>query len=238
MTALAVEHVQKRYGMRGPFALDDVSLHVSEGEVVSLIGPNGAGKTTLVKLVAGLLRPTAGSIGIMGRPKMDTATARLIGYAPEAPRFPPFLRGDELIYHLGRMKGLSKTSARVTSHELFCAAGLEGERKWIKRYSKGMKQRLAIAQALVCSPRLLILDEPTSDLDPIGRRWVRELIRNQRDKGTAVLLNSHLLSEVELVADRICFIRGGKIVKAGTTSELTAGGLSLEDAYVDVMTPP
>jgi ABC-2 type transport system ATP-binding protein len=214
--ALTVRDLRKRYGANE--ALKGVDLTVGEGELVGLLGPNGAGKSTLVKIACDLVRPTSGTVQLGGA----------LGYLAELFRFPDWLSADEvLILHqklAGSDGGLAERS------ELLQLVGLgEVATRRVGAMSKGMQQRLGIAQAMIGDPKLLLLDEPTSALDPAGRRTVRELLETLRNRGVAVLLNSHLLSEVELVCDRVVMIARGEVVAAGTPAELSqAGGVEVQ----------
>jgi ABC-2 type transport system ATP-binding protein len=224
--ALAVHGLAKRYG--AVQALGGVDLEVAEGELVGLLGPNGAGKSTLVKIACGLVRATAGTAQICGSAPSSTDARAKLGYLAELFRFPGWYSADELLELHQRLAGSSGKEAE--RRELLELVGLEeatGRR--IETMSKGMQQRLGIAQALVGAPRLLLLDEPTSALDPAGRHTVRRLLEELRNRGVAVLLNSHLLSEIELVCDRVAIISNGRLVAAGTPAELSsARGVEIE----------
>jgi len=226
VAALVVRGLEKRYGR--VTALGGVDLEVGEGELVGLLGPNGAGKSTLVKIVCGLTRATAGSATVCGAPAGSLAARGAIGYLAELFRFPGWYRADEVL-ELHQRLAASRGGAAERS-ELLDLVGLEDVgRKRVDDFSKGMQQRLGIAQALVGSPRLLLLDEPTSALDPAGRRTVRGVLEELRRRGIAVLLNSHLLSEVELVCDRVVILSGGQVAAAGTPDELAqARGVEIE----------
>ncbi len=226
--ALSTRGLAKRYGRID--ALSGVDLSVEEGELVGLLGPNGAGKSTLVKIAVGLVRPTGGEALVCGaRAGSHTARANL-GYLAELFRFPGWYTADELLRL--HQKLASSSGGEAERRELLALVGLSdaADRK-IEAMSKGMSQRLGIAQALVGNPRLLLLDEPTSALDPAGRITVRLLLEELRSRGVAVLLNSHLLSEIELVCDRVAIIDHGKVVAAGTPQELShARGVEIETA--------
>jgi ABC-2 type transport system ATP-binding protein len=226
--ALEAADLHKSYGSTK--ALKGVSLEVGEGELVGLLGPNGAGKSTLVKIACGLVRPTGGSARIAGAAAGSAAAHRELGYLAELFRFPDWLSADELLGMHQRLAG-SDGGADERSR-LLAAVGLpEAAATRVGAMSKGMQQRLGIAQAMVGGPRLLLLDEPTSALDPAGRRTVRRLLEDLRGQGVAVLLNSHLLSEVELVCDRVAIIARGEVVAAGTPDQLSrAGGVEVETA--------
>ena len=219
--ALLAESVHKRYG--ATLALDGVGLDVQEGELVGLLGPNGAGKSTLVKIACGLVHAGSGRVEVCGVPAGSPAARAALGYLAELFRFPGWSTADELLVLHQKLTGSIGGERERT--ELLELVGLEDARdRRVEAMSKGMQQRLGIAQALVGSPRLLLLDEPTSALDPAGRRTVRALLEELRRRGVAVLLNSHLLSEVELVCDRVTIISKGRVVAAGTPAELARPG--------------
>ena len=217
MPALAATAVSKRYGSTQ--ALRDVDLEVREGELLGLLGPNGAGKSTLVKIACGLVRPTGGDVQVCGAPAGSLDARRALGYLAELFRFPGWATATELLELHQQLAGSRGGAAERA--ELLDLVGLaEARDRRVETMSKGMQQRLGIAQALVGSPRLLLLDEPTSALDPAGRRTVRALLEELRRRGVAVLLNTHLLSEVERVCDRVAIIDHGRLVAAGTPAEL------------------
>jgi ABC-2 type transport system ATP-binding protein len=215
--ALSVRDVGKRYGQTE--ALRGVSLEVGRGELVGLLGPNGAGKSTLTKVACGLVRPTSGAVEIDGHPAGSAPARAALGYLAELFRFPGWITADELLALHQRLSG--SQGGVGEQRELLDLVGLaEATGTRVEAMSKGMQQRLGIAQALVGGPRVLLLDEPTSALDPVGRRIVRELLTGLRERGVSVLLNSHLLSEVELVCDRVTIIDGGRVVAEGRPEEL------------------
>jgi ABC-2 type transport system ATP-binding protein len=221
---LAVHELSKRYGKQE--ALGGVDLAVEAGQLVGLLGPNGAGKSTLTKIACGLVRPSGGGVEVLGRPAGSPQARAALGYLAELFRFPGWCTAEELLRLHQRLAGSDGGEAeRRELLELVELGGAAGKR--VEEMSKGMQQRLGVAQALVGSPRLLLLDEPTSALDPVGRRIVRELLEELRRREVAVLLNSHLLSEVELVCDHVAIIAGGRLVKAGTPQEL-AGPAAVE----------
>jgi ABC-2 type transport system ATP-binding protein len=225
---LSAMGLEKRYGRVQ--ALAGVEIQVDEGQLVGLLGPNGAGKSTLVKIACGLVRASAGEVVVCGAPAGSAAARRQLGYLAELFRFPAWMSADELLGLHQRLAGSSGGAAERT--ELLELVGLpEARTTRIAAMSKGMQQRLGIAQALVGSPRLLLLDEPTSALDPAGRRVVRGLLEELRRRGTSVLLNSHLLSEVELVCDHVVIVDHGRVVAAGAPDELRRqGGVEVETA--------
>ncbi len=224
--ALVVDGLTKRY--RSRLALDGVALRVGEGELVGLLGPNGAGKSTLVKAVAGLVRATAGTASVLGAPAGSRPARRGLGYLAETFRYPAWASAGEVLRLHQRLAG--SAGGEEEQRRLLALVGL-GESRAVRvdAMSKGMQQRLGLAQALVGSPRLLLLDEPTSALDPVGRRLVRTVLEGLRDRGVSVLLNSHLLSEVELVCDRVVILRRGVVVAEGRPADLeTPHGVEIE----------
>jgi ABC-2 type transport system ATP-binding protein len=225
---LSVSGLRKSY--RGQEALAGVDLEIGTGELVGLLGPNGAGKSTLTKIACGLVRPSGGGVEVLGRPAGSPPARAALGYLAELFRFPGWCSADEVLGLHQRLAGSQGGAAE--RRELLDLVELgEATDKRVEAMSKGMQQRLGIAQALVGAPRLLLLDEPTSALDPVGRRIVRGLLEELRRRGVAVLLNSHLLSEVELVCDRVAIIARGRLVKAGTPEALAGpGGVEVETA--------
>jgi ABC-2 type transport system ATP-binding protein len=224
--ALAVKGLRKRYG--SVEALKGVDLEVEEGELFGLLGPNGAGKSTLVKIAVGLVRPTSGSAQIAGARAGSRAARASLGYLAELFRFPGWYTADEVLELHQRLAG-SSGGAAERRRLLELVALDEATNRRVDGMSKGMQQRLGVAQALVGEPRILLLDEPTSALDPVGRRTVRLLLEDLRGRGVSVLLNSHLLSEIELVCDRVAILLGGEVVTAGTPAELSQPrGVELE----------
>jgi ABC-2 type transport system ATP-binding protein len=225
-TALAVHALEKRYGSQT--ALAGVDLEVAEGELVGLLGPNGAGKSTLTKIACGLVRPSAGRAEVFGVSAGAPAARAALGYLAELFRFPGWCSADEVLQLHQKLTGSRGGPAERA--DLLELVGLsDAAERRVETMSKGMQQRLGIAQALVGAPRLLLLDEPTSALDPVGRRTVRQLLDGLRGRGVAVLLNSHLLGEVELVCDRVAIMLAGRIVAAGRPAELARpGGVEVE----------
>jgi ABC-2 type transport system ATP-binding protein len=218
VSALEVTGLHKRYG--SVQALAGVDVRVGEGELVGLLGPNGSGKSTLVKIACGLVRPSAGAASVCGAPAGSAGARRALGYLAELFRFPDWYSADELLELHQRLAESQGGAAERT--ELLELVGLADARdRRVGAMSKGMQQRLGLAQSLVGSPRLLLLDEPTSALDPAGRRTVRRLLEELRGRGISVLLNSHLLSEVELVCDRVVILLRGSVVTQGTPHELS-----------------
>jgi ABC-2 type transport system ATP-binding protein len=224
--AIEVHGLRKQYRAsltRGRItALDGIDLAVAPGELFGLLGPNGAGKTTTVKVVLGLTHPTAGTARISGLPVSDPESRRRVGYLPEGHKIPGYLTARQTLSIFGRMSGLDSPTIRRRSMELLERLRIA---QWIdvrvKKFSKGMTQRLGLAAALIHSPNVLLLDEPTDGVDPVGRREIRDLLRDEAKNGTAILLNSHLLSEVEMTCDRVAVLRAGKVVAHGRVEELT-----------------
>jgi ABC-2 type transport system ATP-binding protein len=224
--AFECSELSKRYG--ATVALGGVDLEVEPGELVGLLGPNGAGKSTLVKIACGLVRPSGGTASVAGHPAGSPAARATIGYLAELFRFPEWLRADELLDLHQRLAG-SEGGASERGELLELVGLADATKTRVAAMSKGMQQRLGIAQALVGDPHLLMLDEPTSALDPVGRRTVRDLLLELKRRDVAVLLNSHLLSEVERVCDRVAILVGGRIVARGSPAELArAGGVEVE----------
>jgi ABC-2 type transport system ATP-binding protein len=224
--ALLASGLGKRYG--SVVALDQVGLSVAPGELVGLVGANGAGKSTLVKIACGLVRPTSGTVNIYGTPAGSREARRQLGYLAELFRFPGWSTASEVLALHQRLTGSEGGASE--RDELLELVGLSDvAQRRVEGMSKGMQQRLGIAQALVGEPKLLLLDEPTSALDPAGRRAIRTLLLGLRDRGIAVLLNSHLLGEVERVCDRVVILARGKVAADGRPDELThTGGVEVQ----------
>ncbi len=217
--AIDTAGLRKEYGRK--VALHDLSLTVWPGEVFGFLGPNGAGKTTTVKILTGLVSPTSGTASVFGVPVDQTRARSRIGYLPELFRFHDWFTGYALLDFHARLAGLTTVEREKRIPEVLSLVGLADRgADRLHGYSKGMLQRIGIAQALIHGPDLVLLDEPTSALDPIGRREVRDLIRRLRDEGVTVFLNSHLLSEIELVCDRVAIVDRGRVVRSGRMDEL------------------
>jgi ABC-2 type transport system ATP-binding protein len=228
--------LRKEYG-GGRTAVAGASLRVDQGEVFGFLGANGAGKTTFVKMLLGLVRPTSGAAQLFGSPISEPRARALVGYQPEQFRFPEWMTGSEVLHFHGRLTRVSASDLSAVIPRVLDRVGLGGRGgDRVGTYSKGMQQRLALAQALVGRPRLVLLDEPTSALDPVGRRDVREIIHELRDEGVAVFLNSHLLSEVELTCDRVAILHEGRIVREGRLADLLRATTEVH-VTVDAVTP-
>ncbi|MFN7878338.1 MAG: ABC transporter ATP-binding protein [Pirellula sp.] len=225
-TAIHVDQLTKTYSEGLVFrkrhhALRGVSLEVKPGEVFGLLGPNGAGKTTLIKILLGILHANRGSATVLDLNAGSKAARRKIGYLPENLIFPRHHSGRSALYFYGRLSGLSETQIRSKENELFQLVDLTGrQNEPVRRYSKGMRQRLGLAQAMLHDPDLLILDEPTDGLDPMGRSQIRDLLAQLKSRGKTVFLNSHILQEVELICDRVAIMALGEIRGVGTIDEL------------------
>jgi len=224
---ISIDRLTKTYragliGGRSIAALRQVSLQTRRGEIFGLLGPNGAGKTTLIKILLGVIRGSGGSARLLGFPAGSIAARRRVGYLPESLRIDRHHTARSALRFYGGMSGLSGETIASRSDELLRLVGLEGrDRESVRRFSKGMYQRLGLAQALLHDPDLLILDEPTDGLDPVGRSEVRRLLIELRARGKTIFLNSHILQEVELVCDRVAVMAAGQVRGIGTIEELT-----------------
>lgn len=206
-------------------ALKPLQLKISRGEVFGLLGPNGAGKTTLVKLLLGIVFPTSGTATILNQRAGTKQSKEVIGYLPESHRYPSYLTGEGVLQYFGRLSGIERNTRARRIDELLELVDMSRWRKTrVKKYSKGMMQRLGIAQALLNDPSVVFLDEPTDGVDPVGRKEIREIILRLREEGKTIFLNSHLLSEVELISDRVAILNRGEMVRIGTVPELTRIG--------------
>jgi ABC-2 type transport system ATP-binding protein len=209
--AIETESLRKVFGAQ--VAVRDLSLTVPRGEIFGFLGPNGAGKSTSIKMLLGLVHPTSGHAQVLGRPATDVGVRRAIGFLPEDFRFYDWLTAAELLRFHARLCGLPDERSRARVPAMLDLVGLTAHAdRRLRGFSKGMLQRLGLAQALVHEPELVFLDEPTSGLDPMGRRLVRDILRAERERGATVFLNSHLLSEIEITCDRVAFIKDGAVV--------------------------
>ena len=225
--AIQTTHLRKEFG--GKVAVEDLTLTVERGEVFGFLGPNGAGKTTSVKMLLALITPTSGEGRLFGAPLGNPDIRARVGFLPEHFRFHDWLSAGEFLTLHAELYHMPRNTARPRIAELLDLVGLtpHAEKK-LRTFSKGMLQRIGLAQALLNRPDLVILDEPTSGLDPVGRRLVRDIIRELRQNGTTVFLNSHLLSEVEITCDRVAFIKHGKVIRISPLTTLVEGELSVE----------
>ncbi len=227
MNVIEVTDLTKIYdsGLRkgNVIALNKVSLQIQAGEIFGLLGPNGAGKTTLFKILLGIVRATSGESTMNGLPPSNPESRAKVGYLPENHRFPNHLTGLGLLESTGRLYGIPQSELDVRFDRLLHLVDME---KWadtkIRKYSKGMAQRIGLAQALIADPDILMLDEPTDGIDPVGKVEIREILLKLRSMGKTVIVNSHLLSEVEQAADRVAILSKGQVVRMGEVSELTS----------------
>ena len=235
MSVLSVENVSRRFGEVE--AVSGLSLSLGKGEVMGFLGTNGAGKTTTIKMLLGLIRPTAGSVRVMEGDPADPAVRRRIGYMPETAYYYPYLNARELLSFYGGICGMDPRTVRARSEELLVRVGLaDAAKRPLKTYSKGMLQRAGIAQALLADPDLLVLDEPFTGLDPLARIQFRELMRELRDAGKSIFFSSHELGETELLCDRVAIMREGRCLYQGPVRELTGDGeCNLERLFVKLV---
>lgn len=230
MHAILSESLSKTYrsgitGIQPIIALANFSVEVAPGQIFSLLGPNGAGKTTFVKILLSLTHPTSGRASILGRQLPDVKVRERIGYLPENHRYPGYLTGEQLLRSFGQLGGIHRSALRSRINPLMELVGVAQWRSMkVRKYSKGMMQRLGLAQALINDPELLFLDEPTDGVDPVGRKEIRDILLNLKAQGKTIFLNSHLLSEVELISDRVAILDKGTLLKIGTVDELTSVG--------------
>jgi ABC-2 type transport system ATP-binding protein len=225
---LAIETNELRKVFGDQAAVKSLTLQVKQGEVFGFLGPNGAGKTTSIKMLLGLVAPTSGNAFLLGAPIGNRAALRQAGFLPEHFRFQEWLTAGEFLEMNGQLYGMQSQDLKPRITELLERVGLTDFRSHLlKTFSKGMLQRIGLAQALLNHPRLVFLDEPTSGLDPVGRRLVRDIIRELRADGTSVFLNSHLLSEIEVTCDRVAFIRHGEVVRVMKLASLNQGQTSV-----------
>ncbi len=230
MDTIVIDRVSKTIKPNWPWmppttVLHDLSLTVGQGEIFGFLGPNGAGKTTTLKILLGLIRQTGGHAQVLGAPPGDVAVHRRIGFLPESPYFYDYLTAEEFLRFYGRLAGMdgANLNERITS--LLEQVGLaEARRRQLRKFSKGMLQRVGLAQALIHDPEVVIFDEPMSGLDPIGRKEVRDLILGLRDQGKTVFFSTHIIPDVEMICDRVAVIVKGKVVASGRVEELVGHG--------------
>ena len=243
MYAIRTEALTKHYSVgfwrpRPYVALDSLTLEVTRGDVFGFLGPNGAGKTTTLKLLMQLLFPTSGHAEILGKPAGDVGVRRRIGYLPENPYFYDNLTAEELLVYFAGLFGFSRHDARARATRLLDQVGIGAERRLhLRKYSKGMVQRVGIAQALINDPEVVFFDEPMSGLDPIGRREVRELILALRDRGVTVFFSSHVLADAEALCNRVAIVAKGRLAAAGRLSDVTAFKIRGWELVVSALEP-
>ena len=231
--AISTQHLRKVYGGRfgrpAFVAVQDLSLQVPRGHVFGFLGPNGAGKTTTINMLLGNIFPTAGRAEILGRPSGDKAVRARLGFLPEKFQFHDFLTAEEFLDLHGKLYGMGAAARKKRIPEVLEIVGLSERRKSrIREFSKGMQQRVGLAQAILNDPDLVILDEPTSALDPLGRREVREIVSHLKSLGKTVMLNSHLLSEIEMTCDQVAILKNGVVVRQGRIDDLLAAPSTVE----------
>ena len=243
MIAIETKSLSKVYvssfGKKKVRALSELDLTIEEGTIFGLLGPNGAGKTTLVKLLLEIIFPTFGTAKILGEDVNNFLLKKKIGYLPENHKYPPYLTGGEVLKYFGKLSGLNSNNIDGKIDELLELVKLS---KWkkakVRTYSKGMLQRLGLAQAMINDPELIFLDEPTDGVDPIGRKEIRDILLELKTQSKTIFLNSHLLSEVEMITDRVGILNKGKLLREGTVKELTESEeeykISLLDKSVDL----
>lgn len=233
-TPLQVVSLEKQFGKTK--AVCGISFSLEKGEVLGVVGPNGAGKTTTIKLILGLLQQDRGEISLFGSTIQDPAVKQKIGYMPETPHFYNHLTGRELLIFAGELFGLKGLSLKARVRELLSLVGLEkAANRQLLGYSKGMLQRIGLAQALVNKPELLFLDEPMDGLDPIGRIEMKEILLQIRAEGTAIIFNSHILADVAAISDKIAIMNQGELLKLEPVNQLIPKGKSLEDVFIEVI---
>lgn len=243
MLAIRTDHLTKDFAIgfwrKRPYrALDDLSLEVNTGEVFGFLGPNGAGKTTTLKLLMQLIYPTSGRAEILGRPVGDVAVKRRIGYLPESPYFYDYLTAEELLRYFAGLFGYTGQERGARVARLLDEVGIGRERRLqLRRFSKGMLQRVGIAQVLINDPEVVFLDEPMSGLDPLGRRDVRSLILRLREHGTTVFLSSHVLSDAETLCSRVAILASGRLVACGSIADIHAFRVSGWELVVSAVSP-
>lgn len=230
MEVISTKNLRKEYKGSGfskekITALKNFSFNVQEGDIFGLLGPNGAGKTTLVKVLLGIVYPTEGEVSIFGESIKNEKYKTRVGYLPENHKFPNYLTGEEVLSYFGKLSGMTDAQVKSRSDEYLKIVDMDKWKKTkIKKYSKGMMQRLGIAQAMINEPDLIFLDEPTDGVDPIGRKEIRDILIGLKEKGKTIFLNSHLLSEIELVCNRVAILNKGELIKEGTIDEITSTG--------------
>lgn len=230
MDAVRIEDLRKDFTTGWPGrppvkVLKGLSITVQQGEIYGFLGPNGSGKTTTLKILMGLMKPTSGRAEIFGRPTRDVEVRKRVGFLPESPYFYDYLTAEEFLSFYGHLAGLSGPTIRARIEHLLEVVGLEHARtRQLRKFSKGMLQRIGLAQALIHDPELVVLDEPMSGLDPIGRKQVRDLILHLRDQGKTVFFSTHIIPDVEMICDRVGVIMDGKTLATGRVDELVSNG--------------
>ena len=230
---IEIKNLTKKF--KKNFAVKDLSLKIEKGEVFGFLGPNGAGKTTTLKMILNLMRPDKGEIKIFNKPHHDYLIKKQIGFLPEHTYFYKYLTGNEFLHLMGELFEIPKDKREKKIKQLLKKVGLseKDSKKPIKSYSKGMQQRIGLAQALINDPEIIFLDEPMSGLDPVGRREVKDIILDLKKKGKTVFFNSHILSDAEILCDRVGIINQGSLILCNSVEKITKKGkISLEDVFV------
>lgn len=228
MNAIKTENLSKYFSRGRVKALDDFSIEIDQGKIFSLLGPNGAGKTTLIKTLLNIIHPTSGSALVLGEPITNYKIHKQIGYLAENHRFPEFLTAGQVLHYYGKMSGIEHSVLKDKIPQLLKQVKLgDWINTKIRKYSKGMMQRMGLAHAMINDPALLFLDEPTDGIDPVGRREIRDLLKSMRDQGKTIFLNSHLLSEVERVSDEVAILKDGRLLEKGTVEDF----ISVKEQY-------
>lgn len=228
MPVITINNIRKEFSSKNfsknrIVALDGVSFDVGEGEIFGLLGPNGAGKTTLVKILLGITYPTSGSGKLFDKDLNDVAIKARMGYLPENHSFPNYFTGEQVLNYYGRLSGMNPDELKRKTDEYLNLVGMSEWRKIkIRKYSKGMMQRIGLAQAMINNPDLIFLDEPTDGVDPIGRKEIRDVLLTLKSQGKTIFLNSHLLSEIEMICDRVAILNKGVLVKEGRVEDITS----------------
>lgn len=241
MNVLNISKLRKEYktgitGSKRFMAVDDVNLSIESGEIYGFLGPNGAGKTTTLKIIMGFLRPTSGEVRIFGGNAEDWRVREKVGFLPENPNIYPYLTGRQALYFIGKFFSMTNSAIKKRIEELTEELGMERELDTpIRKHSRGMAQRIGLAQALINEPQLILLDEPMNGLDPIGRKMFREVILRQKEAGRTVFFSSHILSDIEMICTRIGLLNKGKIVLDKSLNEVMKGaeGKGLEEIFME-----
>lgn len=227
MSSITIKNIRKEFPSKSfsknkIIALDNVSFEVGEGEIFGLLGPNGAGKTTLIKILLGITHQTEGEAKLFEKDVKDVKARKSVGYLPENHKFPNYMTGLQVMHFFGMLSGMKKVDVIKKTDEYLTLVEMDKWRKTkIKKYSKGMMQRLGLAQSLLNDPKLVFLDEPTDGVDPIGRKQIRDILLNLKSLGKTIFLNSHLLSEIELICDRVAILNQGQLIKEGSVLDIT-----------------
>jgi ABC-2 type transport system ATP-binding protein len=237
MNAIEVRNLSKEYIVKKKkvSVVNNISFNVKSGSVFGFIGPNGAGKTSTIKMIVGLSHPTSGSVTVLNDSPFSMTVKKTIGFMPESPQFYQYLTGEEFLLMIAELFDLDQKKEKV--NQILKEVDLtHGAQKRIRTYSKGMLQRLGLAQAMINDPELLLLDEPLDGLDPLGRAEIKKIIKTLKEQGKTIFINTHILGDVEEICDAVAIIDQGEIIGAGSPKELSVGYKDLEDAFVNILT--